>query len=63
MAKYSLLNKNDIQILIVDQKMPEMTGLELLERVVKTHPDIIRIVLTGFAEIDLIVDIQIKEVK
>lgn len=50
-----MLRENDIQVLITDQKMPEMTGTELLERVLPEFPDVIRMILTGFADIEAIV--------
>ncbi|MGL1886348.1 MAG: response regulator [Reichenbachiella sp.] len=50
-----MLRNNDIQCLITDQKMPEMTGTELLERVLPEFPDVIRMILTGFADIEAIV--------
>lgn len=50
-----MLRENDIQVLITDQKMPEMTGTELLEKVLPEFPDVIRMILTGFADIEAIV--------
>ncbi|WP_109831034.1 response regulator [Reichenbachiella versicolor] len=50
-----ILRQNDVQCLITDQKMPEMTGTELLERVLPEFPDVIRMILTGFADIEAIV--------
>lgn len=50
-----MLRENDIQCLITDQKMPEMTGTELLEKVLPEFPDVIRMILTGFADIEAIV--------
>lgn len=50
-----LLAKYDIHMIITDQKMPEMTGTDLLEKTLEDHPDIIRIILTGFADIQAII--------
>lgn len=50
-----MLREHDIQCLITDQKMPEMTGTELLEKVLPEFPDVIRMILTGFADIEAIV--------
>ncbi|KOY85008.1 hypothetical protein AD998_01580 [bacterium 336/3] len=50
-----ILEKNNIHLIITDQKMPEMTGTEFLKSVLPYYPDVIRIVLTGFSDIqDLI---------
>ena len=43
-------------MLIVDQRMPDMTGTELLARSMATHPDAIRILLTGYTGIDTLVE-------
>lgn len=50
-----ILKNEDIQLIVTDQKMPGMTGTELLERTIEDHPEIIRIILTGFADIEAIV--------
>ena len=47
-----VLAANNIQLVITDQKMPKMTGVELLERVVDLYPDIIKIILTGFTDVE-----------
>ena len=51
-----ILNKENIQVIITDQRMPEMTGVELLESIVETHPDPIRILLTGYADLNAVID-------
>lgn len=44
-----------VTLIISDQRMPEMTGVQLLEKSLSTHPDSIRILLTGYAEIESII--------
>lgn len=51
-----LLALNQVQVIISDQRMPEMTGIELLSRVKDLYPDTIRIVLSGYAEIETVTD-------
>ncbi len=51
-----ILNENEIQVIVTDQRMPEMTGTELLEKILPDHPDIIKIILTGFTDIQAIKD-------
>lgn len=51
-----LLSKNDINIIITDQRMPEMTGVEFLENILGKYPDPIRILLTGYADLNAVID-------
>jgi response regulator RpfG family c-di-GMP phosphodiesterase len=49
-AALEVLNTNpDIQVVITDQRMPDVTGVEFLQTLVDKHPLPIRIMLTGFA--------------
>jgi two-component system, NtrC family, response regulator HupR/HoxA len=58
-----ILHSSPIDAIITDQKMPNMTGIELLELSQQIHPNIVRIVLTGFAEVeDLIAAINTGKV-
>ena len=45
-----ILQENQIDIIISDYKMPEMTGYELLTKVKELYPDIVRVFLSGFTE-------------
>lgn len=47
-----LLAKNTVQVVISDQRMPEMSGTEFLSRVRMLHPDTVRIVLTGYTDLE-----------
>ncbi len=49
-------DNRDIGIIVSDQKMPWMTGVEFLEKSREIQPDAIRIVLTGYADIKAAVD-------
>ena len=41
-----------VDAIITDQKMPNMTGIEFLEASQKDYPNLVRIVLTGYTEVD-----------
>lgn len=41
------LKKNKVDIIIMDHRMPDMTGLEVFKIIKKLYPDIIRIMITG----------------
>jgi two-component system response regulator HupR/HoxA len=47
-----LLRIHPIDAVITDQKMPNMTGIEFLEASHRDFPNLVRIVLTGFTEVD-----------
>jgi len=47
------LSESPFDVLVTDVRMPEMNGVELLEQVVNLHPELIRIVLSGTADIEL----------
>jgi len=54
-----VLEKETIDILVTDQKMPKTKGTELLEFVVEKYPDLVRILLTGYSDMDsLIIAVQ-----
>jgi two-component system probable response regulator PhcQ len=46
------LHKDDIGILIADQRMPSMTGVELLEKVRQQRPKTIRMLATAYSDLD-----------
>lgn len=46
----AILVQHHIALVISDQRMPEMTGVEFLERSIHTHPQMIRIILTGYTD-------------
>jgi len=44
-----ILGQQDIQVIISDQRMPEVSGAELLSKVKATYPNTIRIMLSGYS--------------
>lgn len=51
-AALQLLATRPIAAVITDQRMPKVSGTELLARAVKLRPDTVRILLTGYSDID-----------
>jgi signal transduction histidine kinase len=47
-----IMAREKIAVLITDQRMPNMTGSELLSRVKESFPDTVRILITAYADID-----------
>lgn len=51
-----ILESKKIDIIITDQRMPKMTGVEFLENVLVKYPDPMRILLTGYADLYAVID-------
>jgi response regulator RpfG family c-di-GMP phosphodiesterase len=51
-----LLEHHDVAILITDQRMAEMTGIELLKRTAQLRPHMVRILLTGYTDVEALVE-------
>ncbi len=47
-----LAEETDIAVIVSDQRMPEMTGVEFLHKARHVAPDAVRILLTGYADIE-----------
>lgn len=50
-----IMKQHEIHLVITDQRMPEMTGTTFLEKIIPDYPDCIRMVLTGFSDIEAII--------
>ncbi len=48
--------KSPIAVVLTDQRMPNMSGVELLAEVCRRHPNTVRMILTGFADLDAIIE-------
>lgn len=46
-----LLGLNDVQVIVSDQRMPQMSGTEFLSRVKELYPNTVRMVLTGHSDL------------
>ncbi len=55
-AGLALLEKQEVAVIISDQRMPKMTGVEFLEKAQEISPNSVRLMLTGFADFDAIVE-------
>jgi len=51
-----ILETQPINIIITDQRMPEMTGVEFLESILDKYPEPIRLLLTGYADMNAVID-------
>src|SRR5262245_50940584 len=51
-----ILHRAPIHAIMTDQRMPHMTGVELLQRAREECPEAVRIVFTGYADIKAVID-------
>lgn len=51
-----VLESTEIEIVLTDQRMPEMTGVEFLESIIPDFPNPIRILLTGYTDMQALID-------
>lgn len=50
----ALMDRTPIQVVVSDMRMPRMNGAQLLNLVMKRHPQTVRLILSGYADRDLI---------
>lgn len=53
---FNLLATHPVGVVVCDQRMPEMTGTEFLRRVKELHPAAVRIVLSGYTDLNSVID-------
>lgn len=51
-----LLEQHDVAILLADQRMPQMTGIELLKQTARLRPHMVRILITGYTDVEALVE-------
>lgn len=48
---FRLLASNNVDVIVSDQRMPEMTGTEFFHRVKDMYPETVRIILSGYTDL------------
>ena len=51
-----ILHRQPVHVIMTDQRMPEMTGVELLTRAKGACPRAIRVIFTGYADLKAVID-------
>jgi len=51
-----IIKAHDIAVVVTDQRMPKMTGLELLRKIREVRPDAVGIIMTAFTDVDVLVE-------
>ncbi|MEO6932776.1 MAG: response regulator [Chitinophagaceae bacterium] len=52
----NILENKEVDIIITDQRMPNMTGIEFLEKVLQRYPEPMRLLLTGYADMNAVIE-------
>ena len=52
---YRLMQQEEVHIVMSDQRMPQITGVELLAKVKSKYPQAMRMLFTGFADLESII--------
>ncbi|MDX6692782.1 MAG: hypothetical protein QOF02_385 [Blastocatellia bacterium] len=51
-----LLEQHNVALIMTDQRMPDMTGLELLQKTAGLRPHMVRIIVTGYTDVQTLVE-------
>lgn len=51
----NLMRVNEVHVVLSDQRMPEMTGVDFLSKIKGVYPDAIRMLLTGYADLESVI--------
>ena len=51
-----VLERETVGVIVSDQRMPEMTGSEFLHQVKKLYPDTVRLILSGYTDLESVTD-------
>ena len=52
---YKLMETNEVHIIMTDQRMPQISGVEFLRRMRVGHPQAVRMLFTGYADVEAII--------
>jgi signal transduction histidine kinase len=51
-----IMETNPVQVILSDQRMPEMTGVDFFSKIKDQYPDALKLILTGYSDIEAVVD-------
>ncbi|MDG3003452.1 response regulator [Paludisphaera mucosa] len=52
---YKVMQEEEVHIVMSDQRMPQITGVELLTRLKSRYPQAVRMLFTGFADLESVI--------
>lgn len=51
-----ILDTENIHVILSDQRMPKETGIEFFQSILTTHPEPMRVLITGYTDINAVID-------
>jgi response regulator RpfG family c-di-GMP phosphodiesterase len=51
-----IVEEEDIHVILSDQRMPKTTGIEFFQSILDIYPDPIRVLITGYTDINAVID-------
>lgn len=51
-----IVEQEDIHVILSDQRMPKTTGIEFFQSILDVYPDPIRVLITGYTDINAVID-------
>jgi signal transduction histidine kinase len=55
-AALEILASEPVAVLLADQRMPGVTGVDLAEQVLERYPDVVRVIITAYSDLDATID-------
>ena len=52
---FKILEKENIQVILSDERMPGMTGVEFFTKIKDKYPDVLKLILTGYSDIEAVI--------
>lgn len=50
-----ILDSEEIAVVVTDQRMPRISGVELLKQVKSIHPDVVRVLITAYTDLEVVI--------
>jgi signal transduction histidine kinase len=50
-----VLDREEVHVVMTDQRMPEMTGVEFVQQLHQNHPDVVPLLFTGYADVQAVI--------
>ena len=52
---FNIMEKENIQVVLSDQRMPGMTGIDFFSKIKDKYPDALKLILTGYTDIEAVI--------